>query len=113
MPYIQVNISQKLSDLQKSALTTRLGELITLIPGKTDAVTMVDISDGRSICKGGHPIDGGFVDLRLFGTTERPAKEAFTTAVFQAMQELLGIESDKLYLNILELDSWGSHGRLK
>jgi phenylpyruvate tautomerase PptA (4-oxalocrotonate tautomerase family) len=113
MPYIQVNVSQKLSDTQKNALTARLGEVITLIPGKTEAVTMVDISDGRAVYKAGQPIDGGFVDVRLYGAAEKPAKEALTAAVFQAMEQLLGIAPDKLYLNILEMDSWGSGGRLK
>ncbi len=113
MPYIQVNLSQTLKETQKEELKVRLGEVITLIPGKTEAVTMVDIADGRAVYLDGKPINGGFIDVRLFGAAAQASKEAFTSAVFQEMELLLGIAPKDLYLNIFELNSWGAGGRLK
>ena len=113
MPFIQVNVSQKLKEQQKDKVKSRLGELIALIPGKTEAVTMVDIADGRTLYKDGKPINGGFVEVRLYGAADQPSKEALTEAVFTAMDQLLGIRPQDLYLNIFELNSWGTGGRLK
>lgn len=113
MPFIQVNVSQTLKDTQKEQLKARLGEVITLIPGKTEAVTMIDIADSRAIYKDGKPIDGGFIEVRLYGAAQQSSKEAMTEAVFAAMEELLGIKPQNLYLNIFEMSSWGTGGRLK
>ena len=113
MPFIQVNVSQALKDPQKEQLKAKLGELITLIPGKTEAVTMVDIADKRTIYKDGKPIDGGFIEVRLFGPAEQASKEAMTEAVFAAMEQLLGIKPQDLYLNIFEMNSWCTGGKLK
>ncbi len=113
MPFIQVNVSQTLEDTQKEQLKARLGEVITLIPGKTEAVTMIDITDSRTIYMNGKPIDGGFIEVRLYGAAEQASKEAMTEAVFAAMEQLLGIKPHNLYLNIFEMNSWGTGGRLK
>lgn len=113
MPFIQVNVSRKLEHEQIENVKSALGELITLIPGKTEAVTMIDIADKRCIYKDGKAIDGGFIEIRLYGAAELGSKEALTAAVFSAMERLLGIQPQNLYLNILELTSWGTGGRLK
>ncbi len=113
MPFIQVNVSQALEDTKKDQLKAKLGELITLIPGKTEAVTMVDIADKRTIYKDGKPINGGFIEVRLYGPAEQASKEAMTEAMFSAMEQLLGVKPQDLYLNIFEMNSWGTNGRLK
>ena len=113
MPFIQVNVSQTLKEAQKERIKAKLGEVISLIPGKTEAVTMVDIADSRTIYMNGKPINGGFIEVRLYGAAERASKEALTEAVFAAMEQLLGVRPQDLYVNIFELNSWGTGGRLK
>ena len=44
MPYIAVTTSKALSDEQKDELKKAIGQKISLIPGKTEAALMVDIS---------------------------------------------------------------------
>jgi phenylpyruvate tautomerase PptA (4-oxalocrotonate tautomerase family) len=113
MPFIQVNVSRALQGQQKEELKAKLGEVITLIPGKTETVTMIDIADNRTIYKAGKPINGGFIEVRLYGTAEQTSKEALTEAIFATAEQLLGIQPQDLYLNIIELNSWGANGRLK
>jgi phenylpyruvate tautomerase PptA (4-oxalocrotonate tautomerase family) len=45
MPFINVKISEKLSDTQVDNIKSRLGEAISLIPGKSEAWLMVNIQD--------------------------------------------------------------------
>ena len=49
MPYIAVTTSKALSDEQKDELKKTIGQKISLIPGKTEAALMVDISDNHTI----------------------------------------------------------------
>ena len=48
MPYIAVTTSKALSDEQKDELKKTIGQKISLIPGKTEAALMVDISDNHT-----------------------------------------------------------------
>ena len=49
MPYIAVTTSKALSDEQKDELKKTIGQKISLIPGKTEAALMVDISDNHTM----------------------------------------------------------------
>ncbi|MDD5017629.1 MAG: hypothetical protein PHO15_05980 [Eubacteriales bacterium] len=113
MPYIQVNVTKPLQPQQKEQIKNRMGELISLIPGKSEAVTMVDITGNRTLYLGGRPLqNGAFIDVRLFGTADKKSKETLTAAMFEAMHEMLGTAPGDIYLNIFEMPSWGANGRL-
>ena len=113
MPYIAVNTSQKLSDAQKDKIKAELGRLIAVIPTKSEVVTMVDISDARTIYKAGEKIDGAFVDLRLYKKSEFGAKKKYTEEIFGLLSGELGIKNENVYINIFELETWGADGTLK
>ena len=113
MPYIALNTSQKLSQAQKEKIKAELGRLITIIPTKTEAVTIVDFSDDRTMYKAGEIIDGAFIDLRLFHKSDFEAKKKFTEETFVMLNRELGIKSEHIYLNIFEFENWGSGGTLK
>ena len=113
MPYICLKLSKEPDPRQKEQIKARMGEIITLIPGKSEAVTMVDVSGGHSLYLGGRPLENGaFVEVRLLGKAEQKAKEAFTEAVFKSLKELAGSPEKEVYLTISEFDNWGYGGRL-
>ena len=64
MPYIAINTSKTLSDGQKDALKTALGEKITVIPGKSESKLMIDIADSRAMYFAGEKRDLAFVEVR-------------------------------------------------
>ncbi len=114
MPYIKLNVTQKLDAGKKEQVKAKMGELIALIPGKSEAVTMVGIEDGCSLYMGGRALgNGAFIDVRLFGKAEKKDKEALTEAIFASMGDMLGTSDGDVYLNIFEMDSWGYGGGLK
>ena len=113
MPYIAINTSKTLSDGQKDALKTALGEKITVIPGKSESKLMIDIADGRAMYFAGEKRDLAFVEVRCFGTTEFVNKKAFTEAAFLAVQETMGLPQDAIYLNYSEFEHWGAMGSMK
>jgi phenylpyruvate tautomerase PptA (4-oxalocrotonate tautomerase family) len=113
MPYIAINTAQNLSDAQKDKIKTELGRLITIIPTQTEAGTLVDISDSRTIYKGGENVSGAFVDLRLFHKSDYEPKKKFTEEVFEMLIRELGIKKEHIYLSISEFENWGTAGTLK
>ena len=64
MPYIGISTSKRLSDAQKDALKAELGEKIRVIPGKTEAALMVDISDCHAMYLAGEKRELAFLDVR-------------------------------------------------
>ena len=113
MPYIAINTSKTLSDAQKDALKSVLGEKITVIPGKEEARLMVDISDGRTMYFAGEKRELAFVDVRCYGSTEFVNKKAFTEAVFEALQQTTGLQNNAVYLSYSEFENWGTLGSMK
>ena len=113
MPYIALNTTQKLSAVQREKIKAEFGRLITLIPTKTEAATMVDFSDSRTFYKAGKEVSGAFIDLRLFRKADYEAKKKFTEEIFEMLSRELGLEKDNMYLTISEFDNWGSGGTYK
>ena len=113
MPYIAINTSQKLSDVQKDKIKTELGRLITILPNKTEAVTMLDFSDARTFYKAGESVDGAFIEIRLFRKSDFEPKKKFTEETFEMLSRELGLKKENMYLNFLEFDNWGSSGTYK
>ncbi len=113
MPYINVTVAQKLLPQQKELIKAEMGRLISLIPTKSESVTMVHIEDGCTLYKGGKMLENGaFVEVRLLGKYPQQNKEALTEAMFQSFEKLLGVSAVDMYTNIIELESWGYNGSM-
>ena len=113
MPYIAINTSKPLSDMQKEQLKTELGEKITVIPGKSESRLMIDISDGHTMYFAGEKRELAYVDVKCYGTTEFANKKAFTEAAFEAVQQITGLPQDGIYLTYSEFENWGTLGSMK
>lgn len=113
MPYICVNLTKKLSDQQKDAIKSSLGEKISLIPGKTEKALMVDFSEGHTMYFAGEKRDLAFVDVRCYKTAAFEDKKKFTEAVFELLEKETGLTADDIYLSWGEYDTWGTKGSMK
>ena len=113
MPYIAINTSKTLSEAQKDALKSALGEKISVIPGKSEAALMVDIADGHAMYLAGKKRELAFLDVRCFGSTEFANKKAFTEAAFEAVQQATGLPEDGIYLTYSEFANWGTKASMK
>lgn len=112
MPYIDVKISKKLSEEEKTGLKAKLGELIAIIPGKHEGVMMVGISDGISMYFGGKEGNTAFVEVLTYKESEQKYKAEFAKAVFEYFEKALDVPGDRLFLNMLGCECWGYKGGL-
>ena len=113
MPYIGISTSKTLSDAQKTALKSALGEKISVIPGKTETALMVDISDGHTMYFAGEKRELAYLDVKCFVATEFVHKKAFTEAAFEAVQQATGLPENGIYLTYAEFANWGTSGSMK
>ena len=112
MPYISVTLAKKLDDTTKQKLVSAIGQKVTLLPNKNEAGLMVAVNDGCPLYFAGVPAAGAaFVDVRLFHESVHEAKEKFTLAMKDVLSEICGVE--KMYLNYLEFQNWGSEKGLR
>lgn len=113
MPYIAVTTSKALSDEQKDELKKTIGQKISLIPGKTEAALMVDISDNHTMYFASEKRKLAYVDVRCYGSTEFENKKALTEALFDAVELHTGLHDDSIYLTYTEFSNWGTRGTMK
>jgi len=114
MPYIDVNITKKLSDDEKDILKTKLGELISIIPGKTEDVTMIGINDGYTMYMSGQRKEKlAYLNIKLFKQSEFEYKMELTKQIFEFFEKEFDITGENMYMNFDEYDSWATRGTLK
>lgn len=113
MPYISISTSKTLSDAQKDALKSALGQAIAVIPGKDESRLMVDISDGHTMYLAGEKRELAYLDVKCYGATELAAKKAFTEAAFAAVQQTTGLPENGIYLTCSDFANWGTLGSMK
>ena len=111
MPYMKVSLSKTLSADEKQKLYERLGEALSVIPGKEAFMLIADIEDGRSLyCGGGAHDDFVFIDARYYGRVEYHIKKAFVQAAMKAVEDVAGTPKEYISMTVLEMNSWGGFG---
>ncbi len=113
MPYINVNTTQKLEDNKKEAIKRKLGELISIIPGKSESVLMIKFDDSSTIYYSGDVKEkAAYVDIKIHGSASNGQKKQLIERVFDVIREQLGIDNDDVFITISEFENWGFRGTM-
>ena len=113
MPQINLYIAKKLDDLKKHQLQIEIANSIDVLPGKTKEILSVCIVDGLSIYKNGQPINGAFIDVRIFQDATEEGKRELTSLLFDIASRVLDVPKNQMNINYIELQDWGSAGIYK
>lgn len=113
MPYVNLSTSAKLDLGQKKLLIDFIAENISIISGKNRENVMIHINSDQIMAKGDPEIPCLFVDVRLFNSSALEEKSKFTDTLFSFLNKELGIDRSYMYLNFIELTSWGVGDGLK
>jgi phenylpyruvate tautomerase PptA (4-oxalocrotonate tautomerase family) len=113
MPYIAINTTEKLPESKQETIKSELGRLISIIPTKTEAGLLIDFSGDHNFYRAGALVKGAYIEVRLYRPSGFEEKKKFTEEVFSLFSRELGVEKDLMYLNIIELENWGSGGTLR
>ncbi|MCB2294968.1 hypothetical protein LGK95_15890 [Clostridium algoriphilum] len=113
MPYINSTLTVKLTEGKKEKIKSKLGEIITEIPGKSEEWLMVSFNDDHTLYFRGIKKDkAAFVEIKIAGTAERKHKEVITAKVCSLFEEELSINKDSIYLVFDEIKDWGWNGNM-
>ena len=111
MPFIDSKVSVKVSKEQETEIKTRLGQAISLIPGKSESWLMVGIQDEYHLYFRGEDSEPmAFIEVRIFGGSNRDAFEKMTAEITKIFGEVLGIAADHMYIKYSATTDWGWNG---
>ncbi len=104
MPFIQSKVSVGMTREQKESLKTKLGQAITIFPGKSERWLMVGLEDNCDLYfQGSNAEPAAFIEVKVFG--------GFTDAALcRIYGEELGISASRIYIKYEEVERWGWNG---
>jgi phenylpyruvate tautomerase PptA (4-oxalocrotonate tautomerase family) len=111
MPFIDSKVSVKVTKEQETELKSRLGQAISLIPGKSESWLMVGIEDEYHLYFRGEDSEPmAFIEVRIFGGPNRDAFEKMTAEITKIYGDVLGIAADHMYIKYSATTDWGWNG---
>lgn len=111
MPYIATRVSCGISPEQEKALKTEMGQLIALLPGKSEQWLMCDFTpDCHLYFQGKNDQKIAFVSVRVFGKSEGKYYEALTEGLTALLERELSIPARNIYVQYEECSVWGWNG---
>lgn len=111
MPFINSKVNVPLSEEVKEVLKSKLGQAISLIPGKSENWLMLSFEDECSLYfKGKNNTKIAFIEVKIFGHASDRDYDRLTVEISRIYREVVGISQDKIYIKYEEAEHWGWNG---
>lgn len=111
MPFIDSKVSVKITEEQEKELKTRLGQAISLIPGKSENWLMTGFDDNYHLYfRGDNSEPIAYIEVRLFGGPNKAAFQKMTEEITKIYGDVLGIAPDHMYIKYSATPDWGWNG---
>ena len=108
MPYIKINTNKSLTN--KEEIKSMCGNIIELIPGKSENWLMVQINDQQDLYFKGQSIDCIKVDIQVYGSVSLDIQTNFINTLISQLSNLTQIDSNNIYVTFQEFEHWGLLG---
>lgn len=109
MPFIDAKVSVPVSPEQEEQLNKRLGEAITIIPGKSAQWLMVGVQDNYDLFFRDETTCA-FIEVKVFGGITDAVAEQMTAEITKIFEEELMIPRQAIYVKYEEATKWGWNG---
>lgn len=111
MPFINSKVTVKISPEKEEIIKQRLGQIIPLIPGKSENWLMVGFEDEYTLYfKGAKCEEAAFVEVKIFGGANSRIYDQMTAEICHIYGEELGIPAECIYVTYQEITDWGWNG---
>ncbi len=110
MPFISTKTNVKMTDANEKVLREKLGEAISMLPGKSETWLMLSLEDGLRMAFAGSPDPCAMIQVTVYGRATPEAYRKFTRKVTEIVSEELGISPDRIYIAYGETENWGWSG---
>lgn len=112
MPFINSRVSLTMTDTQKEAVKEKLGQAISIIPGKSETWLMLEFADNCDLYfQGNQTSPTAFIEVKVFGSIQKEYSEQLTQAICDIYETELNIEKNRIYVKYEETDMWGWNGK--
>ncbi len=113
MPHINVFIPMELDKDEEQKFVSKLGELITLIPGKVEEGLMVSFNSGKPLYHGGISRKKAvYMEVKIFKDCSVESKKQFVIETMKMLATDLNVPKEHVYINFFEVFNWAAHGLL-
>lgn len=113
MPVIHTHVSVETTREQRDELKSIYGRAITALPGKSEGWLMCPFEDNMPIYFAGDDSrPAAYVEVNAFGHSGAPrsAWEALSAQIIPALESVLGIPQDRIYVRYTMTEDWGWNG---
>ncbi len=111
MPFISSRVNIAMTKEQKETIRKKLGENISIIPGKTEDWLMVEIADNCDLYfRGDEKLPTAFIEVKVFGEIKDIAAGKMTEIISGIYEKELKIKQNRIYIKYEEVEKWGWNG---
>ena len=111
MPFINSKVSVPMTQEKKETIKSKLGEAISIIPGKSENWLMVGFEDNYDLYfQGNQSAPTAFVEVKVFGRVSDDTAQKMTGAICDLYENELGIPANRIYVKYEEVSMWGWNG---
>ena len=111
MPFITTKTNVTVSKEKETQLKERLGQAISILPGKSESWLMTGFEDGYHLYfRGDNSEPIAFVEVSVFGSSDKNAFSKLTGEICKIFGEVLGIAADHIYVKYSATTDWGWNG---
>lgn len=110
MPFIQLKTNAEINANDEKLIKSKLGELITIIPGKSENWLMVQISGGKKMYFKGSDEKCAMIEVKIYGKATGETYDKLTYEITNLVSKTLNIRSTRIYVSYFETPNWGFAG---
>ncbi len=111
MPYIKITTSKTISKPNESVLTEKLGQIISIIPGKSERWLMLCFEDNMRMALGGDDLLGtAMIEVSALGKSAPEVYDELTSALTEALSDTIDLPPERIYVKYQEHSIWGYNG---
>lgn len=112
MPYIELNYNQKIEEPLKEEIKSKFGDLISIIPGKSENWLMVNLKDNESLYFKGSNEKAAIVKVLIYGSSANSiALNKLTNEITNYLSKTLNTSSSRVYVYYNLTEYWGFNGQ--
>ena len=110
MPFVNLKTNVNIDSKLENSLKTNLGELIKIIPGKSENWLMINLEGSKTMYFKGSEDRCAMIEVKIYGEAPDSAKDKFTEEVTSLVSKQLLIPKDRIYVSYFETFDWGFAG---
>ncbi len=112
MPFIDIDFSEKVTENQQDEIKSRLGEIIDIIPNKTEEWLMIKIADDQKMYFSGKKLENGaYTAVNLHMSAPMENKGKLVEKIFEIYSDVLSINPQNVFITVSEFNNWGVEGK--